>query len=154
MKKRTAARPSAATAKRAKSASDQVIPGTIPRYTTSIGRFRGEPSVAERHNARRYLRAKVPREAHGGWTRPADHPAGVEIILRENKGRQQDLVPLRMARRTTDPAAIVGYCGKSVVLGDALALWTESYGDQTVLDHAALVATFKNDRKVQALMGA
>jgi hypothetical protein len=46
-----------------------------------------------------------------------------------------------------------GYCGKSAVLDDALALWAEAYGDQTVLDHAALVNAFKNDRKVQALMG-
>jgi len=59
----------------------------------------------------------------------------------------------RAHARTTDPAAVAGYCGKSAVLGDSLALWAESYGDQTVLDHAALVATFKNDRKVQALMG-
>ena len=37
--------------------------------------------------------------------------------------------------------------------GGALALWAEAYGDQTVEDHAALVNAFKNDRKVQAMMG-
>jgi uncharacterized protein (DUF2252 family) len=59
----------------------------------------------------------------------------------------------RAHARSTDPAAIAGYCGKSPVLGDALALWAEAYGDQTVLDHAALVNRFKNDQKVQALIG-
>jgi hypothetical protein len=33
---------------------------------------------------------------------------------------------------------IAGYCGQSAVLDEALALWAEAYGDQTVLDHAAL----------------
>jgi hypothetical protein len=40
--------------------------------------------------------------------------------------------------RVTDVAMIAGYCGKSAVLDEALALWAEAYGDQTVLDHAAL----------------
>jgi uncharacterized protein (DUF2252 family) len=60
----------------------------------------------------------------------------------------------RAHARSTDAASIAGYCGTSNVLGDALAQWAEAYGDQTVLDHAALVNTFKNDPKVQALMGA
>jgi hypothetical protein len=59
----------------------------------------------------------------------------------------------RAHARSADAAAIAGYCGKSAVLGDAFALWAEAYGDQTVLDHAALVNNFKNDPKVQALMG-
>jgi len=44
-------------------------------------------------------------------------------------------------------------CPSPSVLGDALALWAEAYADQTILDHAALVYAFKNDRKVQAMMG-
>ena len=59
----------------------------------------------------------------------------------------------RAHARSTDAASIAGYCGKSAVLGDSLALWAEAYGDQTVRDHAMLVNTFKNDPKVQALMG-
>jgi len=59
----------------------------------------------------------------------------------------------RAHARTTDPAKIAGYCGKSAILDDALALWAEAYANQTVLDHAALVEAVKNDRKVQAMMG-
>jgi hypothetical protein len=59
----------------------------------------------------------------------------------------------RAHARTSDPALIAGYCGKSSVLDDALALWAEAYANQTVIDHAALVKAVKNDRQVQALAG-
>jgi Uncharacterized protein conserved in bacteria (DUF2252) len=47
---------------------------------------------------------------------------------------------------------IAGYCGKALVLDEALIEWTERYGDQTELDHAALVEAVKNDRQVRAMM--
>jgi uncharacterized protein (DUF2252 family) len=59
----------------------------------------------------------------------------------------------RAHARTTDPALISGYCGNSGVLDDALATFAESYGDQTVRDHAALVQAVKDDRAVQQMMG-
>lgn len=45
----------------------------------------------------------------------------------------------RAHARSSDPARIAGYCGNSSVLDEALAVWAESYGDQTESDHAALV---------------
>lgn len=45
----------------------------------------------------------------------------------------------RAHARTTDPAQIAGYCGKSSVLDEAFAVWAESYGNQTESDHAQLV---------------
>lgn len=45
----------------------------------------------------------------------------------------------RAHSRTSDPAGIAGYCGNSSVLDEAIAVWAESYGDQTESDHAALV---------------
>ena len=59
----------------------------------------------------------------------------------------------RAHARTTDAAQIAGYCGKSSVLDEALALWAELYANQTVLDHAALVKAVKSNRQVQAMMG-
>ena len=41
--------------------------------------------------------------------------------------------------RTGDPARIAGYCGNSRVLDEALAEWAEAYGDQTEMDHDALL---------------
>jgi uncharacterized protein (DUF2252 family) len=59
----------------------------------------------------------------------------------------------RAHARTSDVTPIAGYCGNSSVLDDALADWAEAYGDQTLLDHAALVQAVKNDRAVQEMMG-
>lgn len=59
----------------------------------------------------------------------------------------------RAHARTTDAACIAGYCGKSNVLDNALAIWAEAYANQTVLDHAELVKAVKSDAKVQAMMG-
>jgi hypothetical protein len=59
----------------------------------------------------------------------------------------------RAHARTADVAPIAGYCGNSSALDDALANWAEAYGDQTVLDHAALVQAVKNNRAVQEMMG-
>jgi hypothetical protein len=59
----------------------------------------------------------------------------------------------RAHARTTDAALIAGYCGKSSVLDDALALWAEVYADQTERDHAELVKALKGDPRVQAMMG-
>jgi uncharacterized protein (DUF2252 family) len=44
----------------------------------------------------------------------------------------------RAHARGGDAARIAGYCGNSTILDEALAQWAESYGDQTVEDHAAL----------------
>jgi uncharacterized protein (DUF2252 family) len=59
----------------------------------------------------------------------------------------------RAHARTTDIAFVAGYCGNSPVLDDALATFAEAYGDQTVLDHAALIQAVKNDTAVQKMMG-
>ena len=47
----------------------------------------------------------------------------------------------RAHARTGDPARIAGYCGKSTVLDEALAVWAERYGDQTERDHDTLCKT-------------
>ena len=49
----------------------------------------------------------------------------------------------RAHSRTGYPARIAGYCGNSAVLDEALAEWSESYGDQTERDHAQLLASIK-----------
>jgi uncharacterized protein (DUF2252 family) len=59
----------------------------------------------------------------------------------------------RAHARVADVARIAGYCGKSAVLDDALALWAEAYGNQTVLDHAELAKAVRSNHQVQAMMG-
>jgi Uncharacterized protein conserved in bacteria (DUF2252) len=45
----------------------------------------------------------------------------------------------RAHARTGDPTRIAGYCGNSKVLDEALAEWAEAYGNQTEMDHDALL---------------
>ncbi len=54
--------------------------------------------------------------------------------------------------RMGDGAKLAGYCGEGPVLGEALAEFAESYGDQTETDHASLVRAIKKGR-VKVLEG-
>jgi uncharacterized protein (DUF2252 family) len=58
----------------------------------------------------------------------------------------------RAHARTSDAAALAGYCGNSEVLDDALANWAEAYGDQIEADHEILMRAIKAGR-IQATMG-
>jgi uncharacterized protein (DUF2252 family) len=58
----------------------------------------------------------------------------------------------RAHARTSDAAAISGYCGSSPVLDRSMALWAEAYGDQTTRDHAGLAEAIKKGR-VKAVVG-
>jgi uncharacterized protein (DUF2252 family) len=52
----------------------------------------------------------------------------------------------RAHARAGDAAVIAGYCGNSPILDAALAEWAESYGEQTLKDHAALQRAIKSER--------
>jgi uncharacterized protein (DUF2252 family) len=49
----------------------------------------------------------------------------------------------RAHARTGEAAMIAGYCGRSLVLQEALADWAEAYGNQTEIDHSKLVDAIK-----------
>jgi uncharacterized protein (DUF2252 family) len=139
MKKRTPAKRTIPPSKSRRAATAKTIPGAIPLEANVLGTFHGELSIAERHAAGRALRAKVPREAHGGWSRPADHPGAVEIVLAGNRGRQPDLVPLRMARMCASPFAF--YRGAAAVMASDLDK-TPISGIHTVIDGDAHLNNF------------
>src|SRR5258708_1089526 len=58
------------------------------------------------------------------------------------------LLLARAHARTGDAALITGYCGSSDRLDAAYARWAESYGAQTVVDHAAFVAAIAPARVI------
>jgi hypothetical protein len=58
----------------------------------------------------------------------------------------------RAHARTSDAAAIAGYCGKSAILDEAFATWAEAYSKQTRSDHETLVNAIKSGR-VKAITG-
>src|SRR5438270_12441804 len=57
----------------------------------------------KRHADGKDLRRAVPRESHAEWIPPKDRPDPLKLIVENNKGRQKDLIPLRMGRMATSP---------------------------------------------------
>jgi uncharacterized protein (DUF2252 family) len=58
----------------------------------------------------------------------------------------------RAHARSSDPAQISGYLGRSDTFDRAIAAFAETYANQTERDHAAFVAAVRADKAVQALL--
>ena len=69
--------------------------------------------------ARRALRARVPRRAHGQWAAPPDRLDPLEILSRSNANRLPELVPVRNGRMMASPFAY--YRGSPAVMAADLS---------------------------------
>lgn len=65
------------------------------------------PSLAERLEAGKALRQKIPRSAHGEYRPFRSRPDPVTILEAQNATRIQKLVPVRMARMLASPFAFL-----------------------------------------------
>lgn len=65
------------------------------------------PSVDERLQAGKALRAQVPRTSHSLFEKAADRPDPVAILEAQNASRVQKLVPVRFARMLASPFAFL-----------------------------------------------
>ncbi|WP_231737876.1 DUF2252 domain-containing protein [Terracidiphilus gabretensis] len=124
---------------RKKSTTTSETKETLRKQTNELPLFRGELPLDERRTAGKALRTKVPREAHGSWSRHRDHPGAVEIVMATNKGRQPHLIPLRMARMAASPFAF--YRGAAAVMAHDLSK-TPSTGIHVVIDGDAHLNNF------------
>jgi hypothetical protein len=73
----------------------------------------------------------------------------IALLTRQQFGRYARLCAMALARahaRSSDPAQISGYLGNGDAFAQAIALFAESYADQTERDHAALLAAIKEGR--------
>jgi hypothetical protein len=109
------------------------------RSVSALKVFQGELPISDRRAAGKAIRNQVPRESHGEWSRRPDFPGAVEIVMQTNKGRQEELVPLRMARMTASPFAF--YRGAAAVMAHDLAS-TPITGINTVIDGDAHLNNF------------
>jgi uncharacterized protein (DUF2252 family) len=101
--------------------------------------LQGNLSLQERRASGKQLRDRAPRESHGDWSRNADHPGAVEIVMQGNKGRQPHLVPLRLARMAASPFSF--YRGAAAVMAHDLS-HTPNTGIQAVIDGDAHLNNF------------
>jgi uncharacterized protein (DUF2252 family) len=84
-------------------------------------------------------RGKVPRESHAEWIPPKNRPNPVDTILASNKGRQQELIPLRMGRMAASPFTFLR--GAAAVMAWDLAK-TPNIGHTVVIDGDAHLSNF------------
>ena len=73
----------------------------------------------ELYAAGKALRDKCPRSSHAGWEAPPDRPDPVELVLRAEKGRLPDLLPLRHGRMVR--SAFTFYRGSALTMAADLA---------------------------------
>jgi len=71
-------------------------------------------SWKERRKVGKKARIEVPRIAHGEFFPASDRPSPVDTILSTNAGRQQEFIPLRMARMSA--SAFTFYRGAADIM--------------------------------------
>ena len=76
-------------------------------------------SPAERRAEGKKLRDAVPRAEHSGWKPPKDRRDPVEVVLAQDEGRLQELVPIRHGRMLQSPFAF--YRGTAAIMAADLA---------------------------------
>jgi hypothetical protein len=74
---------------------------------------------AERAAAGKKLRETCPRRSHAGWKPPAGRPDPIELVLRAEKGRLPELLPLRHGRMVR--SAFTFYRGSALAMASDLA---------------------------------
>ena len=73
----------------------------------------------KRHADGKDLRRTVPRESHAEWIPSKNRPDPLKLIAENNKGRQKDLIPLRMGRMAASPFTFLR--GSACVMGADLS---------------------------------
>jgi hypothetical protein len=77
------------------------------------------PSVVERMAEGKALRDRVPRASHGKWKPPANRPDPMAILKESDRGRLQELLPIRYGRMIQSPFAF--FRGAASVMASDLA---------------------------------
>lgn len=63
------------------------------------------PTVEERMNAGKALRAKVPRASQATWTAPPNRRDPIDVLAQSDRGRVAKLLPIRYGRMRQSPFA-------------------------------------------------
>ena len=79
----------------------------------------GLSSRAEHYAAGKALREACPRQAHAAWKPPSDRRDAVELVLAAEKGRMEELLPLRHGRMVK--SAFTFYRGAALTMAADLA---------------------------------
>src|SRR5271167_5207642 len=89
-----------------------------PSVNLNIAAFNPHHSQSELAAMGKALREKCPRPSHSQWKPPHDRPDPVHLVLKANKGRNAELLPLRHGRMIASPFTF--YRGSALVMADDL----------------------------------
>jgi len=98
------------------SATAKVVPIKVSRKAAA---FAAHGSRDELFAAGKALHTKCPRSSHDEWKAPSGRPDPVELVLRAEKGRLPDLLPLRHGRMVR--SAFTFYRGSALAMAYDLA---------------------------------
>ena len=107
--------------------------------TTPYDPERNQDPPAVRQKTGALLRKQVPHAAHALWTPPKGRPSPVDIVVAGNAGRQEHLVPLRIARMSASPFTFLR--GAAAVMAWDLS-HTPVTGIQVIIDGDAHINNF------------
>ena len=94
---------------------------------------------AERVGIGKSLRKQAPRSSHSNWTPAPERPDPISLLQAQDKGRLQDLLPIKYGRMLASPFAFLR--GSAVVMASDLAA-TPVTGLQVVLCGDAHLSNF------------
>jgi uncharacterized protein (DUF2252 family) len=94
---------------------------------------------AERAWIGKSLLTQAPRSSHCNWTPASERPDPIRLLQAQDKGRQQDLLPIKYRRMLASPFAFLR--GSAVVMASDLAA-TPVTGLQVVLCDDAHLSNF------------
>ncbi len=89
------------------------------RYAVRQGAGHDQLTYADRYAAGKKLRETCPRTSHAVWKPRANRPDPVELVLRAEKGRMPELLPLRHGRMVR--SAFTFYRGSALAMASDLA---------------------------------
>jgi len=92
---------------------------SVRSTAASISPFAKHPSRAERLAHGKRLRDACPRRSHATWEPPASRLDAVTVVLKAEKGREPELLPLRHGRMVESPFAF--YRGSALAMALDLA---------------------------------
>ena len=74
---------------------------------------------AERQEAGRALREKVPRKSHAGWKARGNRPDPIQLLKNSDQGRIPELLRIRYGRMSGDPFKFIR--GAAAIMASDLA---------------------------------
>jgi uncharacterized protein (DUF2252 family) len=105
-------------------------------------------SPAERMEAGRALRERVPRQSHLGWKAPPRRPDPIRLLIDSSKGRIPALLPIRYGRMLKSPFAF--FRGAAAVMASDLAhtpitgMRVQACGDCHIMNFGAFATPERN----------